>query len=70
MVKDPDNYEMTADIWFKDGGSVKDVDVPSEVVHPTGKFIAYWKNETDMECVHVDNVARFVLKNATEAEEE
>lgn len=68
-MKDVNNpYEMTMDIWFKDGGSVKNVDVPSEFIDPSGNFLSYWENVTDLKCVNTDTVDRFVLKNAYTAE--
>lgn len=69
MFKGPNSTKPTIDIWFKDGGSIKDADIPSNFIEDTGRFLMYWDNEKNLKGVNIDNVDQFVLKNAYEPDD-
>lgn len=69
MFKDSNGINPTIDIWFKDGGSIKDADIPSQFIEENGRFLMYWDNEKNLKGVNIDNVDRFLLKDAYEPDD-
>lgn len=70
MFKEPNADPTKMTIWFKDGGSLECCDIPTQFIDESGKFLLYWENGTDLKAVNIDNVDRFVIKDAYEPEED
>jgi len=68
MIRDSNSVDITATIYFKDNKKIENADLPTEFIHPSGQFVMYWVNQTDLISVPSDTIELIVLKVAAKEE--